>query len=414
MPGQANLVNAWSQLEPCLKADPKPPANGKFSITTTAGPALVNWEFNRYLPSLNLVTITILPADDYFREFDLAARHSLLSMLAVIGCAGVAVFVVARYLMRPIRMLGQQAAALVAGDKIGFDTPSPILEVNFLLETFEAMARNLHQTQEKLETAMNERNAELLELRNQLSFDAFNAASIAHEVKGPISNSILAISHMASLSRSIKAACTDHQLTQSSLANFLEECSETSTIIQANLERSVQIAKSFQNILVDQLGEHKQIIQLQNYLDQVLFSLKPLLRQAGIRLCCEWGPLLSLTIDPGLLAHIMANLVNNTILHGFPADWSTEKVICLKAWQDDGGTTLEYRDNGQGMSPEVLEKIFDPLFTTGREKGSAGLGLSLIRRSIEQKTGGSIRVTSELGQGSCFTIRFPPDSSAWG
>jgi signal transduction histidine kinase len=61
-------------------------------------------------------------------------------------------------------------------------------------------------------------------------------------------------------------------------------------------------------------------------------------------------------------------------------------------------------DTGSGMSPDILDKIIDPFFTT-KETGN-GLGLAITHGIIEQH-GGILDVMSEVGSGSCFFIRFP-------
>jgi signal transduction histidine kinase len=62
---------------------------------------------------------------------------------------------------------------------------------------------------------------------------------------------------------------------------------------------------------------------------------------------------------------------------------------------------IDFQDEGVGIEPSLLEKIFEPGFTT--RAGSPGLGLSVCRREVEQH-GGSMRVESQPGQGSTFTI----------
>ena len=64
--------------------------------------------------------------------------------------------------------------------------------------------------------------------------------------------------------------------------------------------------------------------------------------------------------------------------------------------------SLMVSDNGNGILPEVLDKIFIPFFTT-KPTGS-GIGLSLCKQ-IMTLHGGSIRANSEVGKGSCFTLR---------
>jgi len=67
---------------------------------------------------------------------------------------------------------------------------------------------------------------------------------------------------------------------------------------------------------------------------------------------------------------------------------------------------IEIRDNGCGISPEVIPKIFDPFFTTKPLGQGMGLGLS-VSHGIITKHGGRIEVSSEPGQGSCFRVVLP-------
>jgi len=71
---------------------------------------------------------------------------------------------------------------------------------------------------------------------------------------------------------------------------------------------------------------------------------------------------------------------------------------------DEKMVTASVSDTGKGIAPSVLPNIFRPFFTT---KGDGtGLGLSLARRIVEDH-GGRLEATSELGKGSCFTLRLP-------
>ena len=69
------------------------------------------------------------------------------------------------------------------------------------------------------------------------------------------------------------------------------------------------------------------------------------------------------------------------------------------------GTVTNIQDNGKGIPPEDLIKIFDPFFTSGKERGT-GLGLAICRNIIEAH-GGQIRATSELGVGTVLSIWLP-------
>jgi signal transduction histidine kinase len=73
---------------------------------------------------------------------------------------------------------------------------------------------------------------------------------------------------------------------------------------------------------------------------------------------------------------------------------------------DGSGALIEVRDNGVGMPPEVLANMFEPFFTTKENGHSLGLGLAICLSIIERHHG-EIKVASEPGRGTSFTIRLP-------
>ena len=70
----------------------------------------------------------------------------------------------------------------------------------------------------------------------------------------------------------------------------------------------------------------------------------------------------------------------------------------------DYSIEISVRDDGPGIAPEKIEKIFEAYYTT-KEKGS-GLGLAIVRHNVELY-GGNVRAESKLGQGAKFTLVFP-------
>ena len=68
---------------------------------------------------------------------------------------------------------------------------------------------------------------------------------------------------------------------------------------------------------------------------------------------------------------------------------------------------IEVRDNGCGMSDEVLSKIFDPFYTTRRGRGGTGLGLHITHQLAVDILGAELQVRSTVGQGTQFRLRLP-------
>lgn len=108
------------------------------------------------------------------------------------------------------------------------------------------------------------------------------------------------------------------------------------------------------------------------------------------------------------IEQVMVNLIVNSG-QAMPDDRMGE--IIVRTRHDDGWVTIEVEDNGSGMNESTLKKIFDPFFTTKRAKGGTGLGLAIAYRIVEEHRG-TISVRSELGKGTCFTIRFPAGTVA--
>ena len=87
----------------------------------------------------------------------------------------------------------------------------------------------------------------------------------------------------------------------------------------------------------------------------------------------------------------------------------------VRAWYEEEWVSLSVADSGIGMTQEELESIFDPFFRAeeARERGIKGTGLGLvIVKAVVEAHGGSVRVQSERGGGSRFTISLPADSPA--
>ncbi|MBS1682620.1 MAG: GHKL domain-containing protein [Bacteroidetes bacterium] len=109
---------------------------------------------------------------------------------------------------------------------------------------------------------------------------------------------------------------------------------------------------------------------------------------------------LLLMADKTMIEQVLINLIKNAI-QAF--DNQQERKIILSAYTNDGHVTISVKDNGNGIDPDALEKIFIPFFTT--KKTGSGIGLSLSRQIMRQH-GGQISAKSMPGEGTEFILRF--------
>jgi signal transduction histidine kinase len=112
------------------------------------------------------------------------------------------------------------------------------------------------------------------------------------------------------------------------------------------------------------------------------------------------------------LGQIVINLINNAYLHAF--ENRADGVLTLEAELLGEQVRLRVSDNGAGIPPENIEKLFLPFFTTKIGKGGTGLGMAIVQNLVTKTLGGRITVESSMGHGTRFDIYLPrviPDLS---
>lgn len=104
---------------------------------------------------------------------------------------------------------------------------------------------------------------------------------------------------------------------------------------------------------------------------------------------------------------MMINLINNALDALESTSHTTDKYINISINQKKGFINLMIEDNGKGISPTNLPKIFDPSFSTKKSKEHMGLGLYISKSIIEKDFKGSISVESTENKGTIFSLTFP-------
>ncbi|MCR6739692.1 ATP-binding protein [Aeromonas dhakensis] len=286
--------------------------------------------------------------------------------------------------------------------------------------------REIIQLNEQLEGKVVERTRSLSEANNQLgkAYDDLKqaqqtlvesekmaslgslVAGVAHEINTPIGISVTASSYLQERVADFKSHIESKQLSRSYLNEFTVNLDESMQLLQSNLRRASELIASFKQVAVDQSSEARYNFSLADNLHQVVISLGHKLKKSQCEVDIQCDPKLSIFSFPGSFTQIYSNLILNSINHGFD-NWDKPKKITIKVEQQGEELFIDYSDNGRGIPPEILPRIFDPFVTSKRGQGGSGLGTHIIYNLVVQLLRGRINCASEPGQGAQFHIRLP-------
>ncbi len=293
-------------------------------------------------------------------EVGLPQRYMPLAMSRVRG------FLVRLAVEREGRDAAQLARTLAAVEKV-LD-----LELTIMLESYH----ELHQGRV--------RQAERLSTLGRL------AASVSHELKNPlavINTSLLLIRRQLELPEAGRD--------RSSLATHMERIARSSKLAARMASQLLDYARSKRPVV--------RLVRLSALLEDALAMVD---EREGVAIDARTEPAdASARLDATDVSHVVANLVRNAVQS--IRESGAGGRVTVRARRDPLGVRLVVTDDGPGIPPENLERIFEPLFTT-RPTGT-GLGLSISRDLIEAH-GGRLTVASTVGRGAVFTVMLPQET----
>jgi signal transduction histidine kinase len=220
---------------------------------------------------------------------------------------------------------------------------------------------------------------------------------------------VTAVSAFAQETGRFRDAYRAGTLRRADLEDYVDSAAEASGFILGNITRAAELVQGFKQVAVDQSTDMPRTFDLGDYVGEVLRSLQPKLRRTAHRLETVLPGGLLVDSAPGAIAQIVTNLVMNALTHAFTGrdDGGTIRVQLRPAESPADWAELSVADDGNGIDAATLPRIFDPFFTTRRDAGGTGLGLHLVFNLVTQRLGGRIDVESRVGEGTCFTVRFP-------
>jgi len=324
-------------------------------------------------------TQRILSAEGYSHEQ--AQRLRLISLAAIFSSAALTVllaFVFVYQILEPLRRLTLEAY------RIGVPARSEN-EVKALSRGVRVLLHDVDHKQSELE-----RSRESLLQAEKMALVGKLAAGMAHSIRNPFTSVQM---RLFSLGRSLDL--DDAQ--KDDFVVISEEIQHIDTIVQNFLEFSRPPKLKMQSVSPSSV------------VDSALRLLEHRLKSYGVTVAVERPiPLPLVRADVEQLKEVLANLMVNACEAMAPGGAIVIEERVDPRPQQGHAAVIRVRDNGPGIPAHLLEKIFQPFFST-KEQGT-GLGLSIAERIIADH-GGHLEVESTEGQGTVFIITLPAQES---
>jgi two-component system, OmpR family, heavy metal sensor histidine kinase CusS len=304
--------------------------------------------------------------------------HELDEVLAVLGMAGLMVLLLsallaywlARRALAPVDALRRTADAITA-ERLDrrLAVPNPRDELGQLAQTINAMIVRLERS--------------FAEIRRF-------TADASHELRTPVAviraEAEVALAHLP-----------DPDGCRQLLGSIVEECGRLGRLTDQLLTLARQDAGHAKRL--------EERIDLAEVAGEVVETLRPLADVKGLRLETEMEADVNVAGDPNQVRQVFINLVDNAIKYTPSGGTVTARVVRRQAL-----VVVTVQDTGEGIAAAHLPHIFERFYRVdkarSREMGGSGLGLSIVR-SIVEAHGGTVAITSQVGQGSTFTVTLP-------
>ncbi|MFT4924446.1 MAG: signal transduction histidine kinase/ligand-binding sensor domain-containing protein [Phenylobacterium sp.] len=280
------------------------------------------------------------------------------------------------------------------------ETHLKLLDINKNLE--QKVDERTRALQDSL-SQLKETQQQLIEVEKMASLGNL-VAGVAHEVNTPLGICITMVSLNLDKLATIEQQMIEGKVSRKIMDRYLAETRQTQTMVESNLHRAAQLIQTFKKVAVEQTADNCGEIIFHDYLAEIIASLKPQLvstdSQIKISLISsgDWP----FYTWPGAWWQVLSNLVENSVSHGFLN--RTFGEITISATLENGSLVFVYRDNGNGMNKTTKDQVFEPFYTTARNRGSTGLGMHIVFNLVVHKIKGKISCFSEPGQGVEFRI----------
>jgi signal transduction histidine kinase len=323
---------------------------------------------------------------------------------------------VARSITRPLKRLQQRMMELAENSEAGpiadFDRRDELGDMaratNVFITEIGHRESALRRSKDRADTALAElqkTQTDLIQAEKLASLGQL-VAGVAHEINTPLGIALTTSTLLGDEAKRFGEAAATGRLQRSVLERFVERMGEGTQLLFSNLTRAADLVHSFKQVAADQASGERRRFEMDEWLQDLLTSLGPVLRKTKHEVLIECPPAVTVDTYPGALGQVITNLLVNAKAHAY--DKGQAGHLSIRVTEPRPETVrIVFADDGKGIAPEHIGKVFDPFFTTGRSAGSTGLGLHIVYNLVTSRLQGHIRLDSKIGRGTRFTIDIP-------
>jgi len=294
-------------------------------------------------------------------------------------------------------------------DLLPYATITQQLAVALKIARLHAAEKDNARKLEHAYRVLEENQARLLVAEKLVSLGRLTAG-IAHEMNTPLAAVRASLSGLRQLTKEYEGSIADPEVTPEDHQAITREMQQAIQLAEKATERAADFVKSIKSQTRAPGAQPLELFDAVPVIQDALLLLGYALRHSNCPATLETAPgRVELYGAPGRLAQAVTNLVTNAIEASMTVDPLKPGggPINLRLTPDPEGVELKVSDQGRGIPPEVLPKIFDPMFTTKPFGEGTGLGLTIVHDIVTSEFGGTIDVESRVGEGTTFTLWFP-------
>ena len=316
-----------------------------------------------------------------------------ISSLMVLGMLCGLMLLFHRWVLFPLRLLQRGVRHVARGSfdyKIDLKSGD---EMQDLAEAFNDMTAKISVTYADLERQVQERSRQLVR-SERLAGVGFLAAGVAHEINNPLASIAFcaeALDHR--LERLLKTSDNpDNRVVGNYLKMIQEEAFRCKNITEKLLDFSR--CNDIKRERTDLAGLIQGVVEMIRHIGK--YTSKNIIFHPREPVMAH--------VDAQEIKQVVLNLIVNAL-----ESMVASGMLKIDVRYNRGMAEMVFVDNGCGMSPELLENIFEPFFTKRRDGKGTGLGLSISHRIVNQHHGEIMATSPGENQGSTFTVRLPID-----